>query len=105
MRPPTQASSGYSGHHQAPAPSSSQGQNAQSQGSESNGAEKTQGPISGKPADYENFWEAPSYLWMPKEMTERESEAIMVSSVTVPGPDRELILGQSGGATDIRSGP
>ncbi|WVQ77936.1 hypothetical protein IAT38_000016 [Cryptococcus sp. DSM 104549] len=43
---------------------------------------------SGKPNDYENFWEAPTYLWTPKEFTEREIEAIM-----------------SGGATDIRQGP
>ncbi|WVF72497.1 hypothetical protein IAT40_007313 [Kwoniella sp. CBS 6097] len=43
---------------------------------------------SGKPVDFENFWEAPGYLWTPKEVTEREIEAVM-----------------SGGATDVRSGP
>ncbi|WWC85187.1 uncharacterized protein L201_000045 [Kwoniella dendrophila CBS 6074] len=41
-----------------------------------------------KPVDFENFWEAPSYLWTPKELSERELEAVM-----------------SGGATDIRTGP
>jgi len=36
----------------------------------------------GKPAppvDYENFWEAPEALWKPKEWSEREIEAVMVS--------------------------
>ena len=36
----------------------------------------------GKPApavDFENFWEAPESLWKPKEWSEREIEAIMVS--------------------------
>ncbi|WVO17045.1 hypothetical protein L204_104732 [Cryptococcus depauperatus] len=42
----------------------------------------------GKRVDFENFWEAPGYLWVPKEVTEREIEAVM-----------------SGGATDIRSKP
>lgn len=35
----------------------------------------------GKPAppvDYENFWEAPEYIWKQKEWTEREIEAVMV---------------------------
>ncbi|CAK9781517.1 hypothetical protein CC85DRAFT_282662 [Cutaneotrichosporon oleaginosum] len=45
-------------------------------------------PASKKPYDFENFWEAPSYLWQHTEMTEREIEAVM-----------------SGGATDIRTGP
>ncbi|WVQ72951.1 hypothetical protein IAR50_002513 [Cryptococcus sp. DSM 104548] len=43
---------------------------------------------SGKPVDFENFWEAPSYLWRPKEIGELELDAIM-----------------SGGATSIRSSP
>ncbi|KAL7418949.1 hypothetical protein Q5752_006633 [Cryptotrichosporon argae] len=43
---------------------------------------------SSKPADYENFWDAPGRLWQIKELSEREIEAVM-----------------SGGATDIRSGP
>jgi small subunit ribosomal protein YMR-31 len=37
----------------------------------------------GKPAppvDFENFWEAPESLWKPKEWSEREIEAVMVSS-------------------------
>jgi len=37
----------------------------------------------GKPAapvDFENFWEAPEALWKPKEWSEREIEAVMVSS-------------------------
>ncbi|ADV20651.1 hypothetical protein I305_06300 [Cryptococcus gattii E566] len=42
----------------------------------------------GKKVDYENYWEAPTYLWVQKEVTEREMEAVM-----------------SGGATDIRTGP
>jgi hypothetical protein len=36
----------------------------------------------GKPAppvDFENFWEAPEALWKPKEWSEREIEAVMVS--------------------------
>ncbi|WWC69756.1 uncharacterized protein I206_103699 [Kwoniella pini CBS 10737] len=41
-----------------------------------------------KPVDFENYWEAPSYLWTPKEVSEKELEAVM-----------------SGGATDIRTGP
>ena len=36
---------------------------------------------SGKPVDFENFWEAPAYYWQPKEVTEREIEAVMVSFV------------------------
>lgn len=37
----------------------------------------------GKPAppvDYELFWEAPEHIWKQKEWTEREIEAVMVSS-------------------------
>ncbi|WVQ70417.1 uncharacterized protein L199_008644 [Kwoniella botswanensis] len=49
---------------------------------------KGSGSGSSKPVDYENFWEAPGYLWSTKEVSERELEAVM-----------------SGGATDIRSGP
>ncbi|ORX39599.1 hypothetical protein BD324DRAFT_614297 [Kockovaella imperatae] len=48
----------------------------------------TRGPLEKKSADFENFWDAPERLWMPKEVSEREIEAVM-----------------SGGATDIRSGP
>ncbi|KAI9638625.1 uncharacterized protein MKK02DRAFT_43023 [Dioszegia hungarica] len=47
--------------------------------------EKTSGPMASKPADYDNFWEAPGYLWKIPEVSDRESEAVM-----------------SGGATDIR---
>lgn len=35
----------------------------------------------GKPADFENFWEAPKGLWKAREWSEREIEAIMVSTV------------------------
>lgn len=28
--------------------------------------------------DYENYWEAPAYLWEQKEVTEREMECVMV---------------------------
>ncbi|WVR04943.1 hypothetical protein IAU60_001955 [Kwoniella sp. DSM 27419] len=52
----------------------------------SGGADASQ--KSSKPVDFENFWEAPGYLWTPKEVTEREIESVM-----------------SGGATDVRSGP
>jgi small subunit ribosomal protein YMR-31 len=45
-------------------------------------------PASKKPYDYENFYEAPSYLWQHNEMSQREIDAVM-----------------SGGATDIRTGP
>lgn len=36
----------------------------------------------GKPApavDFENFWEAPEYIWRQKEWTDREIEAVNVS--------------------------
>nr|XP_019043063.1 hypothetical protein I302_08774 [Kwoniella bestiolae CBS 10118]OCF21993.1 hypothetical protein I302_08774 [Kwoniella bestiolae CBS 10118] len=49
---------------------------------------QAQGGKSSKPVDFENFWEAPSYLWTPREVSEAEMESVM-----------------SGGATDIRSGP
>ncbi|ODN85901.1 hypothetical protein L198_07470 [Cryptococcus wingfieldii CBS 7118] len=42
---------------------------------------------SGKPNDFDNFWEAPGYLWRTKELSEKEMEAV-----------------ESGGATDIRDG-
>lgn len=32
----------------------------------------------GKKVDYENYWEAPAYLWEQKEVTEREMECVMV---------------------------
>src|SRR4051812_21030312 len=35
---------------------------------------------SSAPVDFENFYEAPSYLWKTKPLTEQEMEAIMVSS-------------------------
>lgn len=41
--------------------------------------EKTSGPMASKPADYDNFWEAPGYLWKIPEVSDRESEAVMVS--------------------------
>ncbi|WOO78465.1 uncharacterized protein LOC62_02G002013 [Vanrija pseudolonga] len=44
-------------------------------------------PASSKPADFDNFWEAPAYYWQRPELSEREIEAVM-----------------SGGATDIRTG-
>lgn len=31
--------------------------------------------------DYENYWEAPTYLWVQKEVTEREMESVMVGDV------------------------
>ncbi|ODN99335.1 hypothetical protein I350_07506 [Cryptococcus amylolentus CBS 6273] len=34
---------------------------------------------SGKPNDFENFWEAPGYLWRTKEVSEKEMEAVEVS--------------------------
>lgn len=36
----------------------------------------------GKKADYENYWEAPTYLWVQKEVSEREMEAVMVSNLS-----------------------
>jgi len=33
----------------------------------------------GKPVDFENFWEAPAFMWKHPEVTEREIEAVMVS--------------------------
>lgn len=35
----------------------------------------------GKKVDYENYWEAPTYLWVQKEVTEREMESVMVGDV------------------------
>ncbi|GFZ46448.1 hypothetical protein JCM24511_04695 [Saitozyma sp. JCM 24511] len=87
LRAPADASSGYSGHRQVPA-SHENGGNGNGNHLSSTKADSTSGPISKKPADFENFWDAPAYLWTPKEVTEREIEAVM-----------------SGGATDIRSGP
>ena len=29
--------------------------------------------------DFENYWEAPERLWVPREVSEREMEAVMVS--------------------------
>ncbi len=29
--------------------------------------------------DFENFWEAPAFMWKHPEVTEREIEAVMVS--------------------------
>jgi hypothetical protein len=83
MRPPADASSGYSGHRQQPAsfesrPSGSGHGNVNGQHTSTNAPDSTSGPISKKPADYENFWEAPSFLWVQKEVSEREMEAVMV---------------------------
>ncbi|TYJ52357.1 hypothetical protein B9479_007051 [Cryptococcus floricola] len=36
---------------------------------------------SGKPVDFENFWEAPGYLWRTKEVGELEMDAVMVSFI------------------------
>lgn len=36
-------------------------------------------PTSAKPADFDNFWEAPAYYWQRPELSEREIEAVMVS--------------------------
>ena len=64
----------------------------------------------GKPAppvDFENFWEAPEALWKPKEWSEREIEAVMVSpfSSVVYGGISNYVLSladdQSGGATEL----
>lgn len=52
----------------------------------SSGAEK-EDVWKGKPAppvDYENFWEAPEYIWKQKEWTEAEIEAVMVGSPFFP---------------------
>lgn len=35
---------------------------------------------SGKPVDFENYWEAPASLWTTKPLEEKEIEAIMVCS-------------------------
>jgi small subunit ribosomal protein YMR-31 len=78
LRAPADASSGYSGHRQVPA-SHENGANGNGNHLSSTKADSTSGPISKKPADFENFWDAPAYLWTPKEVTEREIEAVMVS--------------------------
>ena len=36
---------------------------------------------SGKPVDYENFWEAPEFTWRHPDLSEREVDAVMVSFV------------------------
>lgn len=75
-----------------------------SKSSSQGGSDKTQGPIASKPADYENFWEAPGYLWKIPEVSERESEAVMVSTLSGWVLD-DMKIGadcQSGGATDVR---
>ncbi|ODN75615.1 hypothetical protein L198_08145 [Cryptococcus wingfieldii CBS 7118] len=36
---------------------------------------------SGKPVDFENFWEAPGYLWRTKEVGELEMDAVMVNFI------------------------
>ena len=46
--------------------------------------EEAEKGASGKSADYENFWEAPRALWVQKEWTEKEIEAVMVGR---DGPD------------------
>ncbi|KAL1407418.1 hypothetical protein Q8F55_006851 [Vanrija albida] len=56
-------------------------------GGVSSGASIELYPASNKPADFDNFWEAPAYYWQRPELSEREIEAVM-----------------SGGATDIRTG-
>ena len=38
-----------------------------------------------KPADYENYWEAPSYYWATREVSEREMEAIEVGWDCIEG--------------------
>ncbi|OWT41604.1 hypothetical protein C362_00606 [Cryptococcus neoformans Bt1] len=68
-------------------PSSSSSSSAGSAGAGMSSLESTFKPT-GKKVDYENYWEAPAYLWEQKEVTEREMECVM-----------------SGGATDIRTGP
>jgi small subunit ribosomal protein YMR-31 len=60
--------------------SSSSGSSKSSSGGNGAGADSVKGPIASKPADYENFWEAPGYLWKIPQVSERESEAILVST-------------------------
>jgi small subunit ribosomal protein YMR-31 len=57
------------------------------------------------PVDFENYWEAPESLWKQKEWSEREIEAIMVCSFRHPSQSGVFADLQSGGATEIRSGP
>lgn len=60
----------------SPSPSSSSG----SGGAGLSSLESTFKPT-GKTVDYENYWEAPTYLWVQKEVTEREMESVMVGDV------------------------
>ena len=51
--------------------------------------DSTRGPLEKKPekpADFDDFWDAPEKLWMPREVTEREMEAVMVSYPLLPDP-------------------
>ncbi|WVQ71355.1 hypothetical protein IAR50_000883 [Cryptococcus sp. DSM 104548] len=56
--------------------SSSPSTSSSSQSSSSAPFKDTGFKPSGKPNDYENFWEAPSYLWRTKELSEKEMEAV-----------------------------
>lgn len=49
-------------------------------GGQPRSGDSTEGPIASKPADFDNFWEAPGYLWKIPEVSDRESEAILVSA-------------------------
>lgn len=60
-------------------PSSSSSSSAGSAGAGMSSLESTFKPT-GKKVDYENYWEAPAYLWEQKEVTEREMECVMVRS-------------------------
>ena len=60
----------------------SRGEGRREGSSVSGGGEKGMG--TGKKADFENFWEAPEALWRIPEVSEREVEAVMVSSFARP---------------------
>lgn len=63
-------------------PTASSGGGSAGEGSGTGGGGGGGGPggkTSGTPVDFENFWEAPEFVWRHPEVTEREIEAVMVS--------------------------
>ena len=51
---------------------------------------------SDKPFDFEHYWEAPAYYWQPREMSDREMEAVMVGLALAMG-DVIMLTNRAGG--------
>jgi hypothetical protein len=79
-----QSSSGGPGSPSSTPKGQSTGQSAKGKTPEQTGAGKSAAPSKpSKPADFDEFYEAPRYYWQQREFTDREIEAIMVSSVSL----------------------